>query len=278
MHRSVASLQRKASVPARAGDYAGFQMKARSTGEKEESIMNGETFLSQQKEHPAFQARGKKSEVEIGLGDALEERGLMKRLKERDEKAFIQLVEKYHASLLHLARRYVSSQSSAEEIVQETWIGVFQGLPSFEERSSLKTWIFRILTNRAQTCALREKRLLPFSALVERQEETSAGVSEPESLPSIGPFAPGSWISLTRCKDDIPEERLLSIETRARIARTMAALPINQRTVMVLHDIEGRKPAEICHALGISPVNQRVLLSRAHARVRQALEKYFGEA
>lgn len=240
--------------------------------------MNGKTCLLQQEENPAFLAREKEAEVEIGLGGALEERGLMKRLKERDENAFIQLVEKYHASLLHLARRYVRSQSSAEEIVQETWMGVFQGLPSFEERCSLKTWIFRILTNRAQTCALREKRLLPFSALAERQEEVPVGVSEPESLPCIGPFAPGSWISLTGSKDDIPEERLLSIETRARIARTMAALPINQRTVMVWHDIEGRKPAEICTALGISLVNQRVLLSRAHARVRQALEIYFGEA
>jgi RNA polymerase sigma-70 factor (ECF subfamily) len=198
------------------------------------------------------------------------EQSLVRRLKAGDEMAFNQLVGQYHTSLLRLARNYVRSQSSAEEVVQETWMGVFQRLPFFEERSSLKTWMIRILINRASTHALRDQRLIPFSSLAECEEESGAFAGELESLI-------GGWISLTEDRYDIPEVCLLSSETHACVVRTIEALPANQRAVMVLSDIKGWRPEEICTRLGISMMNQRVLLHRARSKVRRILEKYFEE-
>jgi RNA polymerase sigma-70 factor (ECF subfamily) len=199
---------------------------------------------------------------------ARDERSLVKRLKAGDEAAFIQIVEMYHTSLLRLARSYVRSQSSAEEVVQETWMGVFQRLPFFEERSSLKTWIMRILINRARTHAQRDQRLIPFSSLIEREEESDTSVAESESLA-------GGWISLMKDEQDIPEACLLSLETHRFVAESIKTLPTSQRAVMVLCDIEGWRPEEICTRLGISMVNQRVLLHRARSKVRRMLEKRF---
>jgi len=196
-----------------------------------------------------------------------DERSLVKRLKAGDEAAFIQIVEMYHTSLLRLARNYVRSQSSAEEVVQETWMGVFQRLPFFEERSSLKTWIMRILINRARTHALRDQRLIPFSLLAEHEEESDTFVPEPESLA-------GSWISLTKDEHDIPEACVLLLETRTCVEESLETLPASQRAVMVLCDIEGWRPEEVCTRLGISMANQRVLLHRARSKVRRILEKY----
>lgn len=193
------------------------------------------------------------------------ERSLVKRLKAGDEAAFIQIVEMYHTSLLRLARSYVRTQSSAEEVVQETWMGVLQRLPFFEERSSLKTWIMRILINRARTHALRDQRLIPFSSLLEREEESDT-LAEPESLAGV-------WISLAQDEYDIPEACLLSLEIHRCVAESIKTLPTSQRAVMVLYDIEGWRPEEICTRLGISMVNQRVLLHRARAKVRRMLEK-----
>jgi len=199
-----------------------------------------------------------------------DEGSLIKRLKEGDETAFSQLVEQYHTLLLHLARRYVRSHCSAEEIVQETWMGVFQGLPFFKGRSSLKTWIVRILTNCAYTWAQRDQRFVPFSSLMEGKEESDTFTVEPESLP-------GGWISLREDRHELPEECLLSIETNACIAEALQTLSTSQRAVMVLCDIEGWRPEEICSMLGLSTVNQRVLLHRARSKVRQGLAKYLDE-
>ena len=202
---------------------------------------------------------------------------LIKQLKEGDETAFTRLVEHYHNTLLLLARRYVRSQSSAEEVVQETWMGVLQGLPTFERRSSLKTWIFRILTNNAHTRALRDQRVIPFSSLAEREEESETFAGEPECFDEVRrPFA-GNWTSLIEDKHEQPEENLLSSEAHAHIAGIIEALPANQRTVMVLCDIEGLRSEEICTRLGISMVNQRVLLHRARSKVRRVLQSYFDE-
>jgi RNA polymerase sigma-70 factor (ECF subfamily) len=222
----------------------------------------------------------KKAEAFIGQDSGIEtvtkreitfgERSLVKRLKAGDEAAFIQIVEMYHTSLLRLARSYVRSQSSAEEVVQETWMGVFQRLPFFEERSSLKTWIMRILINRARTHALRDQRLIPFSSLAEHEEESDTFVAEPEGFPS-------GWISLTKDRYDMPEACLLSLETHSCVAESIETLPASQRAVMVLCDIEGWRPEEICTRLGISMVNQRVLLHRARSKVRRILEKYLEE-
>jgi|SRR5579884_2002673 len=202
---------------------------------------------------------------------------LIKRLKAGDEAAFARLVEQYHSTLLLLARKYVRSQCSAEEVVQETWMGVLQGLASFEERSSLKTWIFRILTNNAHTRALRDQRVVPFSSLTERCGEWDAYMDELERFEGVKQPFPGSWSSLAEDKQETPEENLLSSETHAHIAGTLAELPISQRTVMTLRDIEGWRPEEICTKLGISMGNQRVLLHRARTKVRRVLEQYFDE-
>jgi RNA polymerase sigma-70 factor (ECF subfamily) len=196
-----------------------------------------------------------------------DEHCLVKRLKAGEEAAFIQIVEMYHTSLLRLARNYVRSQSSAEEVVQETWMGVFQRISFFEGRSSLKTWIMRILINRARTYALRDQRLIPFSSLIEREEEADTFVAEPENVPR-------GWISLAEKEPDTPEASLLSLETHTCVAESIETLPASQRAVMVLCDIEGWRPEEICTRLGISMVNQRVLLHRARSKVRRKLEKY----
>lgn len=200
-------------------------------------------------------------------GSDSEEHRLIQRLKAGDEPAFNQLVEQYHTLLLGLARKYVRSYSSAEEVVQDTWIGVLQRLPFFEGRSSLKTWIFRILINRAQTCAMRDQRMILFSSFINHEEAPDTSSSELE------PCA-GGWQSLREDGKDLPETCLLSSETHTHIVSAIQALPASQRAVMILYDIEGRSPDEICTALGLSAVNQRVLLHRARTKVRQVLEKY----
>lgn len=230
--------------------------------------MGVENCRTLQKEEDAHLIQNSGAEVVTKEEITCDERSLVKRLKVGDEAAFIQIVELYHTSLLRLARNYVRSQSSAEEVVQETWMGVFQRLPFFEERSSLKTWIMRILINRARTHALRDQRLIPFSSLIEREEDSDT-FAEPDSLAGI-------WISLVKDEHDIPEACLLSLETRTCVAESIETLPASQRAVMVLCDIEGWRPEEICTRLGISMVNQRVLLHRARAKVRRKLEKYLG--
>ncbi len=209
-----------------------------------------------------------------------EELQLLMALRNGSEAAFVSLVEQYHRALLRLALVFVPSKAVAEEVVQETWMGVLQGLSRFEGRSSLKTWIFRILTNCAKTRAQREGRSVPFSSLAayyDDGEESGEPAVEPERFTSPDWERPGQWISFPRNWDDIPEERLLSQETLSAISMAIDALPPNQREVITLRDIEGWTSEEICRFLGISEVNSRVLLHRARSRVRKALEKYFEE-
>jgi RNA polymerase sigma-70 factor (ECF subfamily) len=202
-----------------------------------------------------------------------EELALLDLLRQRDETAFTQLVEKYHTSLVRLARLLVQNEAVAEEISQETWLAVLQGVDGFEGRSSLKTWIFTILTNKARTRSRRENRSLVFSDLSdsdfdsptvspERFKDVSAGVSADHWA-----HGPASW-------EAIPEEMLLSAETMALIRGTIDQLPENQRAVITLRDMEEIASQEICNILGISETNQRVLLHRARTRVRAALEEY----
>ncbi len=192
-------------------------------------------------------------------------------LRSGDESAFAQMVEQHYAAMLRLATIYVLDSRIAEEVIQETWIAVLRGLDRFEGRSSLKTWIFSILVNRAKTLTKREDRYVQFT------EYDDLETDEP-SVP-LDRFSPtdqhsGHWVSLPRRWDEIPEERLLSQETRDMIRRAMDALPPNQREVMTLRDIEGWSSEEVCNVLMISETNQRVLLHRARSRVRQALEIY----
>ena len=201
---------------------------------------------------------------------------LVKALRAGDEAAFASLVTQYHRSLLRVAMIYVSTRAVAEEVVQETWIGVLRGLERFEGRSSLKTWIFRILTNTAKTRAEREGRTVPFSSLA--LDEPGEASVDPERFIGDGhPTWSGHWEQYPKSWNEVPEQRLLSREVRSRIEEAVESLPAGQRTVIRLRDIEGFSSEEVCGLLGISEGNQRVLLHRARSKVRAALEPYLAQ-
>ena len=201
---------------------------------------------------------------------------LVRELRNREEAAFVELTRSYHSSLLRVAQLYVSSRAVAEEVVQETWIGVLRGIDRFEGRSSLKTWIFRILTNTAKTRAEREGRALPFSALDPGWVREPA--VEPERfLDAAHPRWPGHWASPPASWAGLPEERLLGKETCEHIADAIDSLPPSQRAVISLRDIEGWESDDVCNVLGISETNQRVLLHRARSKVRRELERYLDQ-
>jgi RNA polymerase sigma-70 factor (ECF subfamily) len=194
-----------------------------------------------------------------------------------DEDAFVQLVERHQGPMLRLARLYVADQTTAEEVVQETWLGALRGLDRFEGRSSLKTWLFNILTNRAKTRAVRDGRTIPFSALVEAAEGDEPAV-DPDRFHPLGHTYAGHWSSRPQSWRDLPEERLLAGETRERLREAIDALPPMQRTVLTLRDVDGWSADEVCNILEISETNQRVLLHRARSKVRRALESYLAKA
>jgi len=197
-----------------------------------------------------------------------EDAPLLDALRVGDERAFEALVDRYGPSLLRLAQLYVSSRSVAEEVVQETWLAVVTGIERFEGRSSLKTWLFRILTNKAKTKGVRERRTLPFSSFAGDGDEQDTAV------PADRFARDGHWTSPPR---GVPEERLLAGEGRAVIEAAIGALPENQRAVITLRDVEGLSAEEACNVLGLSETNQRVLLHRARAKVRAAFERYLEE-
>ncbi len=204
---------------------------------------------------------------------------MIEKLRKGNETAFKALIDRHHASMLHLAMVYTSNRTVAEEVVQEAWIGVLQGLNHFEGRSSLKTWIFRILTNCAKTRAQREGRSIPFSSLPEfNPDEPAEPAVDPDRFQGPDGRWPGGWVSFPRSWDDIPEEKFLSQETRMHIQKAIDVLPPNQREVITLRDIEGWPSDDICSFLGVSEANVRVLLHRARSKVRRELEKYFEEA
>jgi RNA polymerase sigma-70 factor (ECF subfamily) len=196
-------------------------------------------------------------------------------LRARDESVFEALMREYNAALLRVAQIYVPTRAVAEDVVQDTWIGVLNGIDRFEGRSSLKTWIFRILTNIAKTRGQREGRTLPFSALERPDAVPEAAVDADRFLPADHDRWPGHWASKP---EPWPEERLLASETAAVVERAIEALPPAQRAVISLRDVQGWNAEETCNALGVSETNQRVLLHRARSKVRQALEDYLSEA
>jgi RNA polymerase sigma-70 factor (ECF subfamily) len=199
---------------------------------------------------------------------------LLAALRAGDEDAFATLVTRYHASLKRVARAYVSTDAVAEEVVQETWLAVIGGLERFEQRASLKTWIFHILANKAKTRGVRERRTVPFASLA-RADEGERAVS-PERFQRENDAWPGHWASPPRPWED-PERRLASLEAREHLRAAIAALPATQQAVLTLRDVEGLEAQEVCELLNVSVGNQRVLLHRARARVRAALERYFEE-
>jgi RNA polymerase sigma-70 factor (ECF subfamily) len=195
-------------------------------------------------------------------------------LRAGDEAAFVDLIHAHHAVLLRVAMTYVSSRAVAEEVVQETWLGVLKGLDRFERRSSLKTWIFSIAANIARTRAVREGRCLPFSSLSGIDDERSEHSVDPDRFFSHDhPRHPGHW-ARGPASWEMPEERLLSGETRDVILAAIEQLPPAQRLVVTLRDIEGWSGEETCRALELTDGNQRVLLHRARSKLRAALELY----
>jgi RNA polymerase sigma-70 factor (ECF subfamily) len=200
---------------------------------------------------------------------------LLEALRSGDEAAFTALVREYQPSLVRVARMFVSSQAVAEEVAQETWLGVLNGLDRFEGRSSLRTWIFRILTNIAKTRAVRDGRTLPFSALQDPARVPEAAVEADRFLDPEHPRWPGHWDAKPT---PWPEDALVAAETRERLTEAIEALPATQRAVISLRDIEGWSSEEVRNALDLSETNQRVLLHRARSKVRAALESYLEQA
>ena len=197
----------------------------------------------------------------------------MMALRARDEAAFAELIDRYHSSLVRLAMSFVSSRAVAEEVAQEAWVGVLKGIDRFEGRSSLRTWIYRILTNTAKTRAQREARSIPFASLGGGGEDEPS-VDPDRFLPADNAHWAGHWASYPRRWDDVPEARLLGGETQEVIRQAIDKLPYNQGEVIRLRDVEGFTSAEVCELLSISEANQRVLLHRARTKVRAALEGY----
>jgi RNA polymerase sigma-70 factor (ECF subfamily) len=202
-----------------------------------------------------------------------EEEQLLARLRNGDEDAFMEIVDAYGPLMLRMALGHVRTRAVAEEVVQETWLGVLDGLDRFQGRSSLKTWILRILVNRAKTRGAREARCVPFSCLGPVDDEAPA-VDPARFIDADHPRWPGHWAVPPQSWARLPEERLLARETREHLRRAIEALPARHREVIVLRDVEGWDSVEVCAALGLSEGNQRVLLHRARSFVRAQLDAY----
>ena len=212
-------------------------------------------------------------------GTALSEddRRLLARLRAGDQDAFMDLVTRYSASMLRLARLYVPSRAVAEEVVQETWLGVLRGLVRFEGRSSLKTWLFRILVNRARTRGERERRTVPFAALAREEAGGDEPAVDADRFQPPGAEEPGAWAFPPQRWEEDPERALRSAEGVARVRAEIEKLPPMQRLVITMRDVEGWTSDEVRSALDISETNQRVLLHRARSKVRATLEDHIAE-
>jgi RNA polymerase sigma-70 factor (ECF subfamily) len=200
--------------------------------------------------------------------DGTDDAELIRRVRAGDRSAFTGLVRRHGGALLRLARVFVHDEAVAEEVVQDTWVAVLDGLDGFEGRAAFKTWVYRILANRARTRATREGRTVPFSALAAGDDD-GPGL-DPERFDEGGTWRdpPVGWT------EETPERLALAAETRAVMEAAVAALPPGQRAVLVLRDEDGLETEEICNLLGLTVTNQRVLLHRARARVRQAIESH----
>lgn len=204
-----------------------------------------------------------------------EEGALIAALRRGDEEAFSDLIGRYHPSLVRIATLFVRDREVAEEVAQETWIGVLRGIDRFEGRSTFRTWLFGILANQARRRGARERRMIPFSALARTPHGAEPAVDPDRFLPPGDEWA-GHWATELAPWEPTPEEAILSREARREIERAIAALPPNQRAVITLRDIEGWDSAEVCNVLHLTQTNQRVLLHRARSRVRRALEQVLG--
>jgi RNA polymerase sigma-70 factor (ECF subfamily) len=199
---------------------------------------------------------------------------IVERLRAGDELTFMMLVEQHQPAMLRIARMYVSSRAVAEEVVQEAWLGILKGLDGFEGRSSLRTWMYRIVANVAKTRGQREGRSVPFSSLAGDDDEPAV---DPEWFQTAADRFPGGWRAFPDDWRGIPEDRLLGHETLTLIGRAIDALPPMQAEVLRLRDVLGWTSEEVRNALDLSETNQRVLLHRARGRVRRELDAYLSE-
>ena len=202
-----------------------------------------------------------------------DDRELVERLRAGDEAAFMALVDALEPSMLRIARMYVSSPSVAEEVVQDAWLGALRGIDGFQGRSSLRTWIFRILVNIAKTRGVREGRSVPFASLAGGDLEAPSW--DPTAFLGSETGSAGGWSTLPPDWRGIPEDRLLAGETFAVIRSVLGSLPPMQAEVLRLRDALGWSSEDVRNALDLTETNQRVLLHRARARVRAALAAYF---
>ena len=202
-----------------------------------------------------------------------EDAATVERLLAGDEMTFMTLVDQHQPAMLRLAQMYVSSRAVGEEVVQEAWIGILKGLATFEGRSSLRTWMYKIVTNVAKTRGVREGRTLPFSALTGEHDDPidPSWFQGPED-----PF-PGGWRTFPDDWRGVPEDRLLGRETLDHIARALDGMPAMQAEVVRLRDVQGWSSDEVCNALDLSETNQRVLLHRGRSRIRRELGDYLSE-
>jgi RNA polymerase sigma-70 factor (ECF subfamily) len=198
-------------------------------------------------------------------------------LRDGDEGVFIALVRIHQPLMLRVARGYVRDARAAEDVVQETWIAVLEGIDRFEGRASLKTWIFRILVKRAITRAGKDRRQVPFSSLGGDDEDGGPTVDPDRFLPRDHPRFPGHWAAYPADWARLPHDRLVARETITVVRETIDELPDRQRAVISLRDIGGFSSEEVCAALELSEGNQRVLLHRARAKVREAIERRLGD-
>jgi RNA polymerase sigma-70 factor, ECF subfamily len=184
---------------------------------------------------------------------------LLSRLRAGDEEAFVIMVTRYNGSLLRLARWYVPNEAVAQEAVQDTWMGVVRGIDRFEGRSSFKTWLFRILVNRARSTGVREQRHLPLG----------------EAGPAVDGTrfdGQGAWAASLEPWEEDADDRLVAATWGGRLRDALAELPERQREIVLLRDVEGLPSADVCTVLGITEGNQRVLLHRGRSRLRSAIE------
>ena len=202
----------------------------------------------------------------------VDDAALAARLRNRDEKAFVALVDAYSPALRRLARSYVPNAAVADEVVQETWLAVIEGIHGFEGRSSVKTWVFRILMNIARRQGARERRSVTVGpASATNDDERSF---DPDHLlPFDHARLPCHWRSFPQRRESRPDDEVVSRETMGVVADAIATLSPTQRDVITLRDVEGWSGGEVCETLSLSEVNQRVLLHRARMRVRATLNR-----
>ena len=194
---------------------------------------------------------------------------LLARLRAGDEQAFERLVDDHYRAMLSLALSFVRTRAVAEEVVQEAWVGVLKGLDRFEGRSSLRTWILRIVANIAKTRGVREARSVPFASLASADDDAAV---DPDRFRGPTDGFPGHWWAYPSNWRALPEQTLHNQETLEAVKHAIEQLPPAQRAVITMRDVVGCTPDEVCAALDVSDGNQRLLLHRARSRVRAALE------